>query len=227
MRRLVVTLVAAVVALFAYAAMSRTSTAHRLTRSCGELRWDAPQRPTWLVVHPSAQASAQVLAVAATLWNDASRSDDLRVDTSSTSVTAFADAIDGLARGEHPGPVGGVLVVSGDAAGLASPATDGADDGEIAARLWWGPNCGLAFGVLRVPDLSGMPLWVSVPAALHAVGHALGLAHSDDPTSVMAAAALLPNPIAMCPERQEDPEAICVEQAITVDDADIVRAERW
>lgn len=168
-----------------------------------------------------------LVGLAAALWNEASGTEDLRVDTSTAGFASFSEALAAHERGEDLAPVGGVLVVSGEASGLASPATEGADDGEIAARLWWAPSCALAFGVVRIPDLSGMPLWVSIPAALHAVGHALGLAHSEDPVSVMAAAPLPPNARDECPERREDPNAVCIAQGITPDDADVVRAGRW
>jgi hypothetical protein len=115
-------------------------------------------------------------------------------------------------------PVGGVFVVSGSMAVLAEPATEGADDGPMGARLWWGPSCALAYGVLRLPDLSAAPEFVALPMATHALGHVLGLAHSDDVESVMAEHGQVPEVRAS--DADPDRREIVPRQRVTDDDVD-------
>lgn len=160
------------------------SPAHHLRRACGDLRWD--RRPIWLVVDPSAAGSLPAITGAAEVWNKVLGTETFRVDTSTIGRDEFARAWNASQMGASLAPVGGVLIVSGSMAVLAEPPTDGADDGPMAARLWWGPSCALGYGILRLPDLSAAPEFVALPMATHALGHVLGLAHSTDVESVMA-----------------------------------------
>jgi hypothetical protein len=205
------------VLLLVFALVARsTSTAHHLRRACGDLRWD--QRPIWLVVDPSAAGSLPAIVDAADVWNASLKSEAFKVDTSTIGVAEFSHAWNASQMGAGLAPVGGVFVVSGTMAVLAEPPTEGADDGLMAARLWWGPSCALGFGILRLPDLSAAPEFVALPMATHALGHVLGLAHSTDVESVMAEHGQLPEVRTdeADPERRE----IVPRQRVTDDDVD-------
>lgn len=145
--------------------------------ACGFVRVPPGELPLTLAIDDSIVDLEPDIAAAVRRWEELAGGDlfDVR-HVVSGEAAVFARAVSGTG----PDPKGVVLAAAADVPGLGDVPED------PHARVRWNPaSCAIGWGVIRFPATLANPD-LRRRAIEHELGHALGLAHDEIESSVMA-----------------------------------------